>query len=160
MYRKDIFYKEKEECDIPLTHITGNITDPVLNEIDDLYGAADVLSIQNAKKHQKILLGLSVLGTLLTMFFLLYDEAELHGLIVACIVMIIFLFLTRRIADNLDCHRKYLEYRVLAETLRVQFFLSVAGIEKPVSEILPWFIKQSLPWVTSILESLPKDEKT
>lgn len=159
MYRKDIFFKEKEECDIPFTHITGNITDPVLVEIDDLYGAADVLSIENAKKHRWILLGLSVLGTLLTMFFLLYDEAELHGLILACIFMIIFLFLTRRIADNLDCHRKYLEYRVLAETLRVQFFLSTAGIEKQVSEILPWFIRQSLPWVTSILESLPKMEK-
>lgn len=102
-----------------------------------------------------ILLLLSITGTLLTMFFLLYDEDELHGLIIACLIMIFFLFGIRRIADKLECHRKYIEYHVLAETLRVQFFLSVAGIKKPVAEILPWFIKQSLPWIESILKTLP-----
>ena len=157
MYRKDIFYRDMEECKTPFTHIIGIIEDSRLQAIDDIYGAADVLSIENARKHRLILLALSITGTFLTMGFLLYDEAELHGLILACIIMILCLFFIRRIADNLDCHRKYIEYRVLAETLRVQFFLSVAGAKTKVVDILPWFIKQELPWIEAILNTLPID---
>ena len=156
MNKKEVFFKDRDECSEEFTHITGNITDPTLKVIDELYGAADVLSIKNAQKHQRILLALSVIGTLITMAFLLYDEAELHGLILACTVMILFLFYIRKKADNLDCHRKYIEYRVLAETLRVQFFLSVAGVQKQVKDILPWFIRQGLPWIEDVLKSLPK----
>ena len=156
MNKKEVFFKDRDECSEEFTHITGNITDPTLKVIDELYGAADVLSIKNAQKHQRILLALSVIGTLITMAFLLYDEAELHGLILACTVMILFLFYIRKKADNLDCHRKYIEYRVLAETLRVQFFLSVAGVQKQVKDILPWFIRQGLPWIEDILKTLPE----
>ena len=156
MNKKEVFFKDRDECSEEFTHITGNITDPTLKVIDELYGAADVLSIKNAQKHQRILLALSVIGTLITMAFLLYDEAELHGLILACTVMILFLFYIRKKADNLDCHRKYIEYRVLAETLRVQFFLSVAGVKKQVKDILPWFIRQGLPWIEDILKTLPE----
>ncbi|WP_295599260.1 hypothetical protein [uncultured Methanobrevibacter sp.] len=156
MNKKEVFFRDKEECNEEFTHITGDITDPALKAIDELYGAADVLSIKNALKHQRILLALSIIGTLITMGFLLYDEAELHGLILACTVMILFLFYIRRKAHTLDCHRKYIEYRVLAETLRVQFFLSVAGVQKQVVDILPWFIRQGLPWIEDVLKSLPK----
>lgn len=156
MNKKEVFFRDKEECNEEFTHITGDITDPALKAIDELYGAADTLSIRNAVKHQRILLALSIIGTLITMGFLLYDEAELHGLILACTVMILFLFYIRRKAHTLDCHRKYIEYRVLAETLRVQFFLSVAGVQKQVVDILPWFIRQGLPWIEDVLKSLPK----
>ncbi len=159
MNNKEVFFKDKEKCSEDFPHITGNITDPALKAIDELYGAADILSIKNAQKHQRILLALSVIGTLITMAFLLYDEAELHGLILACIVMILFLFYIHKMAHNLDCHRKYIEYRVLAEALRVQFFLSVAGVQKQVADILPWFIRQGLPWIEEILKSLPKTDK-
>lgn len=158
MNKKEIFYRDKNNCKIPFTHIEEGITNPSLKVIDETYGAADVLSIENAKKHQRILLILSIFGTLITMAFLLYDEAELHGLILACIIMIIFLFLIRRIANNLDCHRKYIEYRVLAETLRVHYFLSIAGIKTQITDILPWFIKKGIPWIEEILQTLPAVE--
>ncbi len=154
MNEKEIFYKEKEECETPFTHIVGESPEPELAEIDELYGAADVLSISNSEKHRKILLALSVSGMLLTLAFLLYDEAELYGLILACGVMILFLFFIRRLSDRLDCHRKYLEYRVLAESLRVQYFLSMAGVAKPVAELLPWPVKKGLPWIRQILEEI------
>lgn len=155
MNEKDTFYQEKEACSIPFTHIIDGVTESPLREIDELYGAADVLSIQNAEKHRRILLALSIAGTLLTLAFLLYDEAELHGLILACGVMILCLFFIRVIADRLHCHRKYLEYRVLAECLRCQFFLSVAGIQTRVAQIMPWSVRKGLPWVLEVLLSLP-----
>ncbi|WP_406534769.1 hypothetical protein [Methanobrevibacter sp.] len=158
MNRKEIFYQDKATCKIPFTHIENDITDSSLSLIDELYGAADVLSIQNAKKHRRILLALAITGTLITMAFLLYDEAELYGLIFACIIMILFLFFIYRWANRLDCHRKYLEYRVLAETLRLQFFISTAGLKVNVANILPWFIKKAIPWIEEILLSLPVEQ--
>ncbi len=156
MNRKDIFYQDKQNCHIAFSHIASNITNPALLEIDELYGAADVLSIQNAKKHRKILLELAIVGTLLTITFLLYSAAALYGVILACVIFIIFLFIIHKVANRIDCHRKYLEYRILAETLRVQFFLSVSGISKCIVDILPWFIKMGVPWIEEVLTELPK----
>lgn len=155
MNRKDIFYQDKDLCNIPFTHIEDPIADPSLTEIDELYGAADVLSMINANMHYRILLALSVLGTLMAFAFLVYDVMEIHGLILACVVLIVFLFYIRYLSDNLESHRKYLQYRVLAESLRVQYFLSIAGINVKVIDILPWFIEKAIPWVAEILNSLP-----
>jgi len=155
MNQKEIFYKEKENCKLPFSHVMDCLPDASLKVIDDLYGAATVLSMENSKKHTNILLLLSIVGTLITISFLIYDEVELHGLILACVVFVFFLFFIHKMADKGEYHRKYLEYRVLAESLRVEFFLSMAGVEKHVTDILPWFIKKSIPWVEEILMSLP-----
>lgn len=162
MNQKEIFFKEKENCKIPYSHVMKDIPDPSLKEIDELYGAASALSRENSKKHTKILLLLSIVGTLIALAFLIYDEVDVRGTLLACIVLIFFLFLIHKIADKGAYHKKYLEYRVLAESLRVQFFLSMAGVEKKVVDILPWFIKKSIPWVEELLFSLPQihlDEK-
>ena len=156
MNQKDIFYQDKENCKVPFSHIMDPLPDPSLSVIDEIYGAADVLSIQNAEKHNKILLSLSFIGTLITLSFLLYDAMDFYGLILACAVMILFLFIINQIATKFDCHRKYLEYRVLAESLRVQFFLSMASINLWVSDIFPWFIRKGIPWIEEVLLSLPQ----
>ena len=154
MRETDLFYREKEACGQPFTHIADGVEEASLKEIDELFGAADVLSIRNAGRYRRILFALSVAGTLLTLAFLLYDEAEAHGLILACGAMILCLFFIRRFADRLDCHRKYLEYRVLAECLRCQFFLLVAAVGTRVADILPWSVRKGIPWVADVLEDL------
>ena len=156
LYRS-IWEEDRKACDIPLSHISDEIKETPLREVDELFGAADVLSILNAGRHRRVLLALSAAGTLLTLFFLLYDEAEAHGLILACGVMVVCLFCIRRFADRLDCHRKYIEYRVLAECLRCQFFLFFAGLGTRVTDILPWTIRQDVPWIRDVLSALPED---
>lgn len=151
-----IWEQDKEACTTPLTHIMDAVKESPLIEVDELFGAADVLSIQNAEKHRRILLTLSAAGTLLTLFFLIYDEVDVHGLILACGVMLLCLFCIRRFADRLDCHRKYIEYRVLAESLRCQFFLFFAGLNTRVAEIIPWTIRQDVPWIREVLMTLPE----
>lgn len=158
MNEKETFFRDREECRVPPTHIMDGAEDPLLQETDGLFGAADVLSVKNAEKHRRILLALSAAGTLLTLAFLLYDEAEWHGLILACGVMILCLVLIRRVSLRLDCHRKYLQYRVLAESLRVQFFLFLAGIKTRAADILPWTIRKGVPWIEEVLRELPARE--
>ena len=155
MNAKETFFNDKADCRIPLTHIEEGIENSQLREIDELYGAADVLSIENAKKHERNLWLLSAFGTLITILFLLYDEAELHLLIFGCVIIIFSIYMLNSLAERYDCHRKYIQYRVLAETLRVHYFISKAGTNMHVSEILPWFIQKGIPWINEILSDLP-----
>ena len=67
LYRS-IWEEDRKECDVPLSHISDEIKETPLREVDELFGAADVLSIRNAGRHRRILLALSAAGTLLTLF--------------------------------------------------------------------------------------------
>ena len=162
--RTEQFYREKEEYRGPVFPIMDDISDPVLRQIDELYGAADGLSISYARKHQRTLLWTALLGTLLTFFFLLYDEVNLYGMIFACGVLLVFLFVISHLSNKWETHQTYLEYRVLAETLRVQFYLYSAGINVHVRELLPWSTKTSVPWILDILDtvdvSVPKEKQS
>ena len=152
---KDIFFQDIENCKSPFTHITKEDFNPLLNDIDRLFGAADVLSIENQNKHKLFLLGLAIVGGAIVFFFLLYDEMELYYLIGLCMLLVFVLFGMDILSNKVDSHRKYLEYRVLAETLRVQFFLYYAGLEEKVVDIMPWFIREGIPWIEEILLALP-----
>ena len=154
MDREVEFYREKEACPAPFTHIEKDIEDPVLKRIDDIYGAADSLSLQHAEKYRRIIFALSVAGTLLAIAFLLYDEVYWYGMILACGVLVLVLFYINRLAGRLQCHKKYLQYRLLAEGARVQYYLCRAGLYQNVAELLPWSWQFNVPWTKKVLEQL------
>ena len=56
-------------------------------------------------------------------------------------------------AEKGEYHTKYLDYRALAEALRIQFFWKVAGIDEPVVD---WYLRKQrsdLEWIRSALRS-------
>jgi hypothetical protein len=56
-------------------------------------------------------------------------------------------------AEKGEYHTKYLDYRALAEALRIQFFWRVAGISDPVVD---WYLRKQrsdLEWIRSALRS-------
>ena len=152
IYKKE-FDKERKECE-ELTHIEEGITDQTLLEIDELYGAADVLSMKYADRHHEKIRNISVIAPLIVFFFLLYEAAAQHWLIFVVTALIILLYLVYRQPNKEDAHEKYLEYRVLAEALRIQYFLSKAGAKKKVIDILPWFTEIRIPLVKNVLSGL------
>lgn len=156
MNQKEIFLQELNNYKFSTASIVETDIEPALKEINRIYGVADSLSIKNGKKHRYILLLLSIGGTILTFMFLLYDELEFYGLIIACGVMVLCLLLLNFLTDKLDCHRKYLQYRILAEALRLQYFLSLALVETRVVDILPWSLRKGIGWIEEILKSLPQ----
>ena len=156
MNQKEIFLQELNNYKFSTASIVETDIEPALKEINRIYGVADSLSIKNGKKHRYILLLLSIGGTILTFMFLLYDELEFYGLIIACGVMVLCLLLLNFLTDKLDCHRKYLQYRILAEALRLQYFLSLAVVETRVVDILPWSLRKGIGWIEEILKSLPQ----
>lgn len=154
MIYKEEFDKERKECE-ELTHIEEDITDSTLIEIDRLYGAADVLSMKYYEKHRERIRNISIIAPLIVFFFLLYEAAEQHWLIFVVTALVILLYLVYRQPEDEKAHDKYLEYRVLAESLRVQYFLSKANVAEKVIDILPWFTEIRIPLVKNVLSELP-----
>ncbi|WP_405306441.1 hypothetical protein [Methanobrevibacter sp.] len=156
IYKRE-FDEERDECE-EIYHIEEDITDPTLIEIDTLYGQADALSLKYAEKHHEKIRNISVIAPSIVFFFLLYEAAEQHWLIFVVTALIILLYLVYRQPSEEKTHEKYLEYRVLAEALRIQYFLSKAGIEKKALDILPWFTEIRIPLVKKVLSKLPATE--
>lgn len=157
MIYKSEFDKERKECNEP-THIEEDISDSTLIEIDELYGAADVLSMKHADRHHEKIRNISLIAPLIVFFFLLYEAAAQHWLIFVVTALIILLYFVYRQPNKENAHEKYLEYRVLAEALRIQYFISKAGIKKKVIKILPWFTEIRIPLVKNVLSELSSTE--
>ncbi len=120
--------------------------------IKGVYDAADSISVRNQKR-SRIGLGIvASLATLLTTAFLLYDEAELHILIVMCALCIAGLFAIVGITRTREWNEKYTQFRMLAEGLRIQEVCMKAGIETGTAELLPWTVWTDAAWVAWALK--------
>lgn len=128
--------------------------DDTLDRMERLYAAADALSIRYAKQYRRILAALAVISTIVTIAFLLYDEADLHWMILVCGLMFLAAWLVQRFGRRIACHRRYLEYRTLAEGLRVQAYLRYAGSDLKVSDLITWSERTETPWIADALKTL------
>ena len=128
--------------------------DPLLDRVERVYQRTDRLSLQFAKTYRRILALLAVVSTLITACFLLYDEANMHFLILVCGLALLLAWCLQRYAGRSSCHRRYLEYRVLAESLRVQAFLRFAGVKREAISLLPWSQQQQTPWIAMAMTVL------
>ena len=62
------------------------------------------------------------------MYIAYSDVVPYRSLIVAFILFFVFAALTHKFGHKHAWHRKYLDYRALAEGLRVQFYWAAAGV--------------------------------
>ena len=130
------------------------------DKIRAVYAAADRLSIIYDIWDRRVLIGLSACATVLTMAFLLYDEAEWHWMILLCGAMVISLFAINIFTKLTRFNARYVEYRVMAEACRVQTYLRTAGISREVSDIMPWNLQVAIPWVVRAVSAITTGENT
>ena len=128
--------------------------DLVLARMNDLYHAASGLSRSFAGVYRRVLALLAAASMLLTFAFLMYDEAEAIWMILVCGAMLATALLCRRYAVRSDCHRRYIEYRVLAEWLRVQTYLRYAGSRLQVASLLTWTQSLETGWIAAALRAV------
>ena len=126
-------------------------TDRLLDRMEAVYHVSDALSLRSAKSYRRVLALLAAACTAVTAAFLLYDEAGLIWMLLVCGAMLLLAWLSRRRAVRSDCHRRYIEYRVLAESLRTQIFLRYAGSDMEVPELFPRTQREECPWVLAAL---------
>ena len=121
--------------------------DLALQRLETLYYTADGLSMRFLRQFYRMLACLALAGTVLTFAFLLYDEGSMIPMILVCGAALLFAFFCYRQATRTECHRKYIEYRALAETVRVQAYLRYAGSRLEVQRLMNWSQQQETAWI-------------
>lgn len=102
---------------------------PGVDDINRLFCIADWLAIRYQKKVLLTLRTTHLLAFLMGLMFILYTDVK--GWQVYMIAFLLFFVVSAAMhfqADRQGWRRKYLDYRTLAEGLRVQFYWAVAGV--------------------------------
>lgn len=128
--------------------------DAALLRMETISMIAGLLSKSNAKLYKFVLALLAVASALLTFSFLMYDETGATWMILICGVMLLGAWGCKRFAARSDCHRRYLDYRALAECLRVQTYLRYAGGNIRASGLLSWTQITETGWIAEALSAL------
>lgn len=128
--------------------------DHMLDRFEYFYSKADNLSVDFQNKYRNVLAELAVIGTVITLAFLLYDDMLMHWLVVVCGIMLVFAGVVLHYAKKSDCQNHYIEYRTLAEGLRVQAFLYYAGSSIQASELFTWSQQIEKAWIMKALRVL------
>ncbi len=112
-------YAPEQAADLP----------PGVEDINRFFGIADWLAIRYQRKVLLSLRATHVLAFCMGLMFILYTDVR--GISYYMFAFLAFFLLAAIIqyrARKRGWHRKYLDYRALAEGLRVQFYWAVAGI--------------------------------
>jgi hypothetical protein len=97
--------------------------------IDETFGVTDRLADHYQRFVNRTLRAIYSLAVLTGVAFVLYsDWLKVEPLIYAFLAFLLVNITLAALAKRRQWHRKYLDYRVLAEGLRVQFYWAVAGV--------------------------------
>jgi hypothetical protein len=101
---------------------------------DRLFRAADCLAIHFQKRVHGSLRAIHVLAVLMGLVFLVYTEFDAPNYLVLAFLALFFAGVAVHFSgESREWHRKYLDYRALAEGLRVQLYWNLAGVVDPAS---------------------------
>ena len=141
-----------------------------LKRLHDCSKVASGISGAEKNKFLGHVKGLAVFGFLLILVFMLYDQLTLLWTVIAFFAMLIVVFavfLFVKITENsnlsalfklkgksIDTHTKFIEYRALAETLRVQYYVTAYGLGGNVCNYFTWSHKNEIVWIRKAVEAL------
>jgi hypothetical protein len=100
-----------------------------IRDINRIFCMADWLAIQFQKKTLNTLRITHILAFLMGLMFILYSDYEIWPYFMYAFLLFFLIAAgTQYFAGRLAWNRKYLDYRALAEGLRVQFYWAAAGV--------------------------------
>ena len=105
-----------------------------LQRIDAEYGKADALAVYYQRYSDRLFRGFSYTASCMALLFLIYAKLWANSLLLSIYLSI--LFLSVLVFHRLRSHQwfsKHLVYRVLAETMRIKFFLRASDADRRVS---------------------------
>lgn len=111
-------------ADLPAAEIPPGIKDAAR-----VYGASDWLALHFQKRVSAGLLAVHTIAGMMGLAFIVYSEYDsLNFLVTLFLVFFLTGFVIYKIGERRQWHRKYLDYRALAEGLRVQVYWNLAGV--------------------------------
>jgi hypothetical protein len=97
--------------------------------VDSLFSAADWLAVRFQKRVNRSLSVMYGLAVVMGLVFIVYSESSGPTWLLAAFLALFFSGVALHlVGNNRQWHRKYLDYRALAEALRVQFYWNVSGV--------------------------------
>ncbi|MEM9532751.1 MAG: hypothetical protein AAGA23_17665 [Pseudomonadota bacterium] len=102
--------------------------DSALLPIGEHFFSADYLAGYFQKRYVLALRTIAGLGLLMTSAFLAFADLEMSLMIYVFLGAFVFGAVVMNFASRFQWHRKYLDYRALAEGLRVQFYWGLGGV--------------------------------
>lgn len=130
--------------------------------IHDCCRVSSILSAKNKNKYLTGIKWLSVFGVFLILSWVLYDQIAYRWTIIVCAIMLLTLVIgyitvnfseatklavKLKLKTSFDSHAKFVEYRALSETLRVQYYLLTLGLTENACNLFSWGHKCELHWV-------------
>jgi hypothetical protein len=98
-------------------------------QTDHVFQAADSLALHYQRRVNSSLGVIHLLAILMGLMFLVYSEYDGPGYMVLTFLALFFAGVAvHLIGSNREWHRKYLDYRALAEGLRVQMYWNLSGV--------------------------------
>jgi hypothetical protein len=105
------------------------ILPPGLRDIDHVFRAADWLAINYQKRTMQALRATHILALLMGLMYIAYsDMLPMRIFLYAFLGFFVLATAVHMFGNRRDWHRKYLDYRTLAEGLRVQLYWAAAGV--------------------------------
>ena len=100
-----------------------------MDTIDRLFTIADRLAIHFQHRTLRSLVFIHVMALLMGLMFILYsDFSSRQWYLLGFVAAFALVWTTQQIARRGAWHRKYLDYRTLAEGLRIQLYWAAAGV--------------------------------
>jgi len=128
-----------------------------VRDIDHVFRTADWLAIHFQKRFLMLLRSTHVLALLMGMMYIAYSDVyAARTFMIAFVGFFLIAAAIQKLGAKHAWHRKYLDYRTLAEGLRVQFYWAVAGVRsKSVSKFAhDNFLKMQdsdLGWIRNVM---------
>ncbi|NLI54547.1 MAG: hypothetical protein GX417_09525 [Clostridiales bacterium] len=132
---------------------------PAAEPLQNTYRLADALALRYRDRYLAMLKWLCGAGALLVVAFLFYDEFEANLFLIAYGLIALTAFFMFLGTTRGRCHRKYIEYRLFAETLRVQLNLMASGLDVSAEDLMPWSQRTISPWIREAMNTLPRIEQ-
>lgn len=130
-----------------------------VRELDALFGAADWLAVHFRRRVRVSLLCTHALAAGMGLAFILYSDLQANRSLVAMFLLLFVLGLAIRwFGHRREWQRKYLDYRGLAEGMRVQLYWRLAGVDPPPNSSLGYdsFLQKQdveLSWIRHAMRS-------
>ena len=126
----------------------------VIRRLERCYARSAAISGELQRKYMHTLRNIALFCVLLVVSYTLYDEGELMWMLFCyAAVLILYYCVYRRVLRG-KYHENYIRYRMLAESLRVQTYMTAMGIHENMAGCYVWSQKQQTLWIRAAIGAL------
>jgi hypothetical protein len=121
----------------------------------DIFSILDILSLHYHKRYNKTVIWLFITGLFIITSFGIYTNLWLNKItLTIAIGLILFAGVIYYYTTVTKHHTKYIYNRTLAESLRIQFYWNIAGINNKVSDYILRIHRKEFLWIEHILSGI------